>query len=276
MHKANISRYFIIFFLVVFSLLAIFPLLWLLDFSLCKSGDFFVSGLLKIPDPPQFSNYLDAWVAGKIPMYLANSVIITFMTVALTVTFSLMLGYAFTRMKWKISNLAKGFILLGMMIPIEATLLPNYIIFSKIGLTDSYFGLILPYVAFNLPIGVFIISGFLQSFPRSIEESAVIDGCGIFGIIMKFIVPLSMPALVTIVVFSFVSNWNEFIMMLTFISKDSLRTLQFSIMRFAGKYTSNYAVQFAIMMMMTIPSLIIYLIFNRQITNGVMMGAIKG
>lgn len=263
-------------FMIIFSILQIFPIIWLLDFSLCRSGDLFVSGILKWPDKLQFINYKTAWVDGKILMHLFNSVLITGITLVATVLFSVTIGYAVTRMKWKFSSLVLNIILLGMMIPIEATLLPNFMVFSKIGINNSYLGLILPYIAFSLPMGVFIMTGFLKTLPRALEESAVIDGCGIFGIIFQIVFPVTKPAIITIAITAFINNWNEFIMMQTYLRSDTLKTLPYAVFRFQGQYSSNYAVQFAVMLLVALPSLLIYLLLNEQVTKGITVGAVKG
>lgn len=263
-------------FMVIFSILQIFPIIWLLDFSLCRSGDLFVSGVLKWPDKLQFINYKTAWVDGKILMHLFNSVLITGITLVATVFFSVTIGYAVTRMKWKFSSLVLNIILLGMMIPIEATLLPNFMVFSKLGINNSYLGLILPYIAFSLPMGVFIMTGFLKTLPRALEESAVIDGCGIFGIIFRIVFSVTKPAIITIAITAFINNWNEFIMMQTYLRSDTLKTLPYAVFRFQGQYSSNYAVQFAVMLLVALPSLLIYLFLNEQVTKGITVGAVKG
>jgi raffinose/stachyose/melibiose transport system permease protein len=187
-----------------------------------------------------------------------------------------MMGYALIRMEWKLRKIALTFILLGMMIPIHATLLPNFITFQKVGIKDSYLALIIPYVAFALPLAVFLMTGFLESIPKAIEESAVIDGCGIFRIIFSIILPLTKPAIVTIVIMTFLNTWNEFIMAATYLSSDKFRTLPFAVYNFAGQYASNYSVQFAVMTLVALPSLIIYIILNEHITKGVTVGALKG
>jgi raffinose/stachyose/melibiose transport system permease protein len=262
--------------LIIVSVSQLFPLVWLIDFSLCKSGDLFGANILKWPDPPQFQNYKTAWVDGKIPQFLLNSILVNIVTVLLTVLFSLMMGYALIRMEWKLRKYALTFILLGMMIPIHATLLPNFVTFRTVGIQDSYLALIIPYAAFALPMGVFLMTGFMESIPRAIEESAIIDGCGIFKIIFLIIFPLTKPAVVTIVIMTFLNTWNEFIMAATYLSSNKFRTLPFAVYNFAGQYASNYSVQFAVMTLVALPSLIIYIILNEQITKGVTVGALKG
>jgi raffinose/stachyose/melibiose transport system permease protein len=274
--KTKIAKYLLYFILILFAVSQIFPLIWLIDFSLCKSGDLFGANILKWPDPPMWKNYVTAWIDGKIPQFLLNSIVVNTFAVALTVVFSVMLGYAFTRMNWKLKNYFFTFILLGMMIPIHATLLPNFVTFRTVGIQDSYLALIIPYVAFNMPVGVFLMAGFLESLPRSIEESAVIDGCGIFRIIFSIVFPLTKPAVVTVIIMTFLNTWNEFIMAATYLSSNTYRTLPFAVYNFAGQYASNYSVQFAVMTLVALPSLLVYIILNEHITKGVTVGAVKG
>ena len=267
--------------IIIFTILAIasiaqlFPLVWLVDFSLAKSGDLFGSEILKWPSDPQFINYKTAWIDGKIPQYLFNSVVINLITIVLTVLLSVMMGYALVRMRWKFRKIVMTIILLGLMIPIHATLLPNFITFKAVGIQDSYLSLIIPYVAFSIPMGVFLMSGFMESIPRAIEEAAIIDGCGIFRIIFSIILPITRPAISTLVIMTFLNTWNEFIMAATYLSSDKYKTLPFAVYNFAGQYASNYAVQFAVMALVALPSLIIYIIMNEQITKGAMAGAVK-
>jgi len=254
----------------------LFPLVWLIDFSLNKSGDLFGSHILKWPDPPQWVNYELAWTRGNIPNYLMNSVIVTFFTILLTVILASMLGYVFTRMHWKARGILFTILLLGMMIPIHSTLLPNFIIFKKVGLYDTYLGLIIPYVAFQLPISTLIMCGFMTNLPNALEEAAVIDGCNIYQIIFKIVLPITKPAIVTVSVMTFIAAWNEFIMAATYLGSEEKKTLAFSVFNFAGQYSSNYAVQFAVMALVAIPSVIIYIILSEQVANGVTEGAVKG
>lgn len=267
--------------IIIFTVLAIasiaqlFPLVWLVDFSLVKSGDLFGPEILKWPSDPQFINYKTAWVDGKIPQYLFNSIFINVATIVLTVLFALMMGYALVRMRWRFRKIVMTIVLLGLMIPIHATLLPNFITFKAVGIQDSYLSLIVPYVAFGLPLAVFILSGFLESIPRAIEEAAIIDGCGIFRIIFSIILPITRPAISTVVIMTFLNTWNEFIMAATYLSSDKYKTLPFAVYNFAGQYASNYSVQFAVMALVALPSLIIYILMNEQITKGAMAGAVK-
>lgn len=268
--------------IIIFSVLLfvtvgqLFPLVWLIDFSLNKSGDLFGSHILKWPNPPQWENYRLAWNQGNIPGYMLNSILVTFATIAITVVLSAMLGYVFSRMQWRFKEVLFTILLLGMMIPIHATLLPNFIIFKKVGLYDTHLGLIISYVAFQLPISTLIMRGFMSTLPKALEEAAVIDGCNIYQIIFRIIMPVTRPAMVTVSVMTFIAAWNEFIMAATYLGSESKKTLAFSVFNFTGQYSSNYAVQFAVMTLVAIPSVIIYVILSEQVAKGVTEGAVKG
>ncbi|NRF93770.1 carbohydrate ABC transporter permease [Paenibacillus frigoriresistens] len=264
------------FFFLLIAFIQLFPLVWLANFSIVGANEFFSSKILIWPDTPQWQNYINAWVDGKFPKYLLNSLIVSTTTIILTVIVSVSLAYAFTRMHWKWRTPLFTVILLGIMIPIHATLLPNFAIFKMLGITNSYWGLILPYTAVSVPLSTFILTGFMRSIPAAIEESAVMDGCSIYRIVFQIILPLTMPAVVTVAVTTFLNCWNEFIMASTFISKDSLKTLPFSVMNFAGQYSSDYGSQFAVMVLTSVPAIIIYALFNEKITKGVTAGAVKG
>lgn len=276
MQKKKLVRIAITAVLVIFVAGQLFPLVWLFDFSIARSGDLFGGNMFILPDPPQWQNYRTAWVDGKIPQYFINSAIVNVVSIALTTVFAVTMAYAFTRMKWKFSKAIYGLVTVGIMIPIHATLLPNYVLFNACNLTDTYFGLILPYVAFSLPMATFILCGFMNSVPVSVEECAILDGCNLWQLILKIVFPIVRPAIVTVVIMTYISTWNEFIMAATFISDEALRTLPYAVYNFAGQYSSDYAIQFAVMMLVALPSLVIYAFLSDQITAGVTEGALKG
>lgn len=262
--------------LIIVAVIQLFPLIWLVDFSLGSSNEMFTSGLLIIPEKIRWDNYVKAFVDGNFLHYLRNSVLINVLAVALVIIISIMAGYACQRMQWKLSNLVKTVLLLGMMIPIHATLLPNYKIYSTVHLTDTIWALLIPYVAFSLPQGLFLMTGFIEAIPVELEEAAVMDGCGIYRILFQIITPLLKPSIATVAIMTFLNNWNEFIMASTYLSSPKWKTLPFSVLEFTGEYSSNYAVQFAVMALTAAPAVIVYVILNKHITKGVALGAVKG
>ena len=262
--------------LIFVAVIQIFPLIWLLDFSLASSTEMFTNGLLIIPEKIQWGNYVTAFVDGHFLLYLKNSIVINTLAVLLVIIISIMAAYAIRRMRWKLSGFVKTILLLGMMIPIHATLLPNYKIYNAVGLTDTIWALLIPYVAFSLPQGLFLMTGFIDSIPWELEEAAVMDGCSIYRIVFQIITPMLKPSIATVAIMTFLNNWNEFIMASTYLSKPAWKTLPFSVLEFTGQYSSNYAVQFAVMALTAAPAVIVYIILNKHITKGVAMGAVKG
>ncbi|GGG54154.1 carbohydrate ABC transporter permease [Paenibacillus radicis (ex Gao et al. 2016)] len=262
--------------LALVALAQIFPLIWMFNFSLLKSGDFFGSYILKWPEPFQWKNYSDAFNFGHVPAYLLNSIIVTVVVIAVTVVVSLMLSYVIARIDWKWNKYLAGLVMICMIVPIYATLLPNFFIFTNTKLIDTYLALILPNIAFMIPISVFIFMGFMQTTPRAIEEAAVIDGLNLLGVVFRIIFPISKPVIASVTVLTFMSTWNEFIMAVTYIRSDSFKTLPFSLIQFTGQYASNYGAQFAVMTIIALPSVLLYMLFTEQITNSLTAGAVKG
>lgn len=262
--------------LIAVAVVQLFPLIWLVDFSLGSSNEMFTNGLLIIPEKIRWDNYVKAFVDGNFLHYLRNSILINTLAVILVVIISIMAAFACQRMKWKLSGLVSTLLVMGMMIPIHATLLPNYKIYNMLHLTDTLWALLIPYVAFSLPQGMFLMTGFIQAAPKELEEAAVMDGCGIYRIVFQIITPILKPSIATVAIMTFLNNWNEFMMASTYLSSPKWKTLPFSVLEFTGEYSSNYAVQFAVMALTAAPAVIVYVILNKHITKGVAMGAVKG
>ena len=261
--------------LTIFALLQIFPLFWVINYSLAKSGDLFGPAFFKIPNPPQWNNYVRSWVDGKIPQYLTNSVIVVGVSVALTAVCAFMLSYACMRLEWRGRKIVYALVLAGMMVPIHTTLLPNFIWFKQLGILNTHLGLIVPYVAFNLSFCVLIFSGIVVNIPRSMEEAAYLDGASLPHILIEIIAPLCKSGFLTSCIMTFFSCWNEFIMANTYLSDERLRTIPFSVIRFDGEYRSDYAVQFACLVLVAIPPLVLYFLGSKWIVAGVTAGAVK-
>jgi raffinose/stachyose/melibiose transport system permease protein len=274
--RAAIGKALLYSFLAALALLQIFPLLWVFDYSLQKSGDLFGPEILRLGFAPLWGNYARAFIDGKIPRYALNSAIVVAASTAASMVFSFCLAYAITRMKWRLKFLATLAVTLGMVIPIHTTLLPNFIWFNVFKLIDTHLGLIIPYVAFTLSFNTLIYSGQIRTIPISMEESAFMDGASWPRILWSIVAPMAIPATITVGVMTFLNNWNEFIMANTYLATDDLRTLPFSIIKFQGMYSADYAVQFACMFLVALPPLLLYFVFSKQIMAGATAGAIKG
>lgn len=263
-------------FLVILAIIQLFPLVWLIDFSLVESDQLFTSGILVWPSPFRWENYTRALLESNFLHYLFNSILINALAVIFVVIFAIMASFACTRMHWKLSGFVSMLLMMGLMIPIHATLLPNYMIFSKIGILDTILALLVPYVAFSLPQGFFLTSSYMDSVPKELEEAAVIDGCGVYRMLLIIVLPMMKASIATVSIMTYLNNWNEFVMAMTFLSSPDWKTLPFAVLEFTGQYSSDYAIQFAVMTLSALPAIIIYILLNKNITKGVAMGAVKG
>lgn len=262
--------------MILLAVIQLFPLIWLVDFSLCKSNQLFTSGILVWPESLQWGNYAKAITGSNFLHYLGNSILINALAVILVVLISVMAAFACTRMHWRFKGLVSMLLMMGLMIPIHATLLPNYMIFDRVGVLDTIFALLIPYVAFSLPQGFFLTSSYMDSVPKELEEAAIMDGCGIYRTLVVIVLPMMKSSLTTVAIMTYLNNWNEFVMAMTFLSSPDWKTLPFAILEFTGQYSSDYAVQFAVMTLSALPAIIIYILLNKHITKGVAMGAVKG
>ncbi|MDR0387200.1 MAG: carbohydrate ABC transporter permease [Treponema sp.] len=272
----RITKMLIIILLGFLVLAQIFPLIWIFTYSIKKSGDLFGPDLLSFPKDPQWINYYKAFVNGRIPLYLANTLKIVIPSVVLGTILPFCLAYACTRMEWKLKKLVWSIVIVGMTIPIHTTLLPNFLWYKMFHLIDTHLALIISYMAFTMSFNSIVFSGLLMTIPKSMEESAFIDGAGYFVILRKIIAPISITGFITVGIMTFLSHWNDFLMANTYLSTETKRTLPFSVIRFAGQYASDYAVQFAVMTLVALPPLIFYFAFNKWMLAGVTAGSVKG
>lgn len=273
--KISIPRIIVYVILIVLSLAYLYPLIWLVFNSLKTDAEMF-SNPWSLSSSYQFGNYITAWTSGKIGSSFFNSVFVSLVSVAVTIIVSSMAAFALKRFKWKYSGLVLGIFLLGVMIPIHSTLIPLFMAFNKIDLLDKYISLILPYVAFALPTSIFILSGFMASFPKEIEEAAIMDGCKMRGVFWRMIFPLSKSSIATISIFNFVNAWNELMFALIFMSDPNKMTLPVSLTRFRGQYSTSWTIQLAAVVIMVIPSLVAYFFLNDKIIKSLTVGAVKG
>lgn len=262
--------------LILVAVTQIYPLIWLAFFSLKDNSEIFSGDVAGLPKHFLWSNYTKALSEGHILTYFFNSVLVTAVSILLVLILSAMTGYAITRMNWKLSNLTMTIILLGMMVPIHAALLPLFMVLKNAGLLNTYWALIIPYVAFGIPMAVFILGSFFKGVPRELEEAAVIDGCGIYRTFFSIILPLVRPAVSTVAIFTFLSCWNELMFAVTFINKESYQTLTVGMMSMVGTYITQWGIIGAGLMITTIPTILIYLLLNKQVQQSMIAGAIKG
>lgn len=262
--------------LIAVAVLQLFPLVWLLFFSLKNNQEVFNLPPLSLPMNPKWENYSKVWSAGNIEGYFVNSVWITVVATAFTVILGSLVTYAITRMKWKGSSFVLGLFMVAMMIPVHSTLIPLFSMFNDAGLTDHPLSLILSYVAFNMPITIMILLGFYYALPREVEEAAIIDGCSVNRMFFRIVFPMTSSVLATTAIINMIYNWNEFIFVNTFISSDGYKTLTVGVQNFIGQYTTDWGAIGATLMLSILPILITFLFLSDRIVEGIAAGSVKG
>jgi len=264
-------------FLMGYLLIILYPFLFVIFSSLKTNNQDIASNPFGLPGSISFDNYVNAWVNAKISTYFFNSLYIGVLAACVSILFAAMLSFAVTRMRYnKISAIVFQLILLGMLIPNNSLLLPIYGIMRKLNILDTHMALILPYVANAIPFSVVILAAFMRSLPGEIEEAAVIDGLSSAGLFARIIVPLTIPAIVTVFIINFLGNWNEFLLANYFLSNDALKTLPVGMVGFRDAYNTNYAQMSAGIVFSVLPVMIVYAILQEQIIEGVTAGSVKG
>lgn len=261
--------------MVVYALVTLYPLLWLF-MSALKTNEEFFTRPFQFPSDWQWENFARAWEVSDMGLAMFNSVIVTIVSLVLTLVVGALAAYVLSRFQFRFKLFVMGLFLLGMLIPIHSTLVPLFILMNKVHLLNTYWALIFPYVAFELPIAIFILQAYMNTFPKEIEEAAMIDGSGYWGIFGRIMLPLSLPALSTVAILAFLRFWNEFSFALVFISKPALKTLPLSLSMFSTGYMTDYKLTMAALSISVIPTIIIYLIFQKHIMQGMIAGAVKG
>jgi raffinose/stachyose/melibiose transport system permease protein len=275
-NKRKLSGVFLLIILIIIGIIQLYPLIWLVLVSFKNNGEIFGGNVLGLPEVWRFSNYKSAIVSGRITTYFKNSVVVSASTIILSNILIVTASYAITRMKWKFSKTVLTIFLLGMMIPIHSTLLPLFLILRRFQILNTHLALIIPYTAFALPMGIFVMTSFIGGIPRELEEAACIDGCNIYQIFLRVVLPLLRPPIATISIFTYLSSWNELMFANTFIDNSKLKTLTVGIMSMAGQYTTEWGPIMAGLVIGTLPTIIIYVMLSNQVQKSLMAGAIKG
>ena len=273
--KKKINRSLVYFILILFTIVNTYPIFWMIMNSFKTSQEFSLNPF-SIPVKWVLENYTEAWVTANIGKYFFNSLIVGVGAVIIAILTGAFASFFLSRFDFKGRNLLYGFFIVGLLVPIHATLVPMFILMQKLSILNTYWALIFPYVAFNLPITIFLLTSFMSSFSKEIEESAIMDGCGVFRMFWTIILPMSRPAIATAVILNFINNWNEFSFALVLINDKALNTLPLGLANFAGQYTTNYTAQMAGLTMVLLPTVLFYLVMEKQIVQGMTEGAVKG
>jgi len=264
---------------VFYAVLTISAIIWIAPVYLLVSTafksalDFSTNGALSLPSRVEWGNFAKAWDAG-IKTYFFNSLIMTVIKVPVGVVIAAMAAFALSLMNLPRSRLIFGIFLIGLIVPVQMTLVPLTVLLRNIGMIDSLFGLFWIYLGFGLPFGILVLRGFMKAIPRELVEAAFIDGCTWFGVFWRIVLPLSKPAVVSLLIFDGVATWNEFILAQIFLRANTNRTLPLGVVNFQTEFATAYELLAAAQCITIAPLIIVYLVFQRHFVDG-LSGSVK-
>jgi raffinose/stachyose/melibiose transport system permease protein len=262
--------------LIVICLVWFAPIYTLFATAIKSRQDFFNDvGLFRLPEKIAWSNFSDALFKGRLIRYILNDLFICVLKVPLGIFIEALAAFAITRLPdIKHKTALFVFFIIGMMLPMQVALVPINVAYSRLGLLNTYTGLFYVYVAFGISFGILILRGFFRTIPKEIDDAAMIDGCGKFRLFWNIILPISKPAIATLVISDFLATWNEYLLAMVIINDNNKKTVPVGIMTFVGEHGTDYGLLCAGVLISVIPVLVVYLIFQRYFVEG-MAGSVK-
>jgi len=260
----------------IYLLFAMFPFYWLFVTSIKTEKEVYSFPVDYFPKRPTLINYVNVWMNSRFPRYFLNSGVVALVS-SVTVTFIAIFGaYSLARYNFKFKSQFLVFFLITQMFPLILFIVPLYVIFSKLGLINTLTGLILVYTSFNLPFSLFLMRGFIEGVPKEIEESALIDGCGRFRMIMRIVIPIIRPGVFATFAFAFTGAWNEMLFALMFLNSEKKLTIPVFLSMFVQKYDVSWGEMSAAALISLIPVAIMFAWIQKYLVRGLAMGAVKG
>lgn len=259
---------------IIWLVIAFYPILYMFMSSLRTQAGFFSSNVWLPPTNPTLENYVNVWDNG-FSLFLVNTVFVTVISVALIVIVSLLASYAISRIQGRFVQLVFSLFLLGLAIPLQATIIPIYTLISGLGLYDTLFALILPSVAFGIPLSVLVLVTYIRDIPKELHESMLLDGASHTQILRRLVIPLSRPALVTVVIYEAIQVWNSFLFPLVLTQSPNIRVLPLALWSFQGQYTADVPAIMAAVFLSAVPIILLYIFGRKQLLGGLMAGFSK-
>lgn len=261
--------------LMMFSITCIFPAIWLFYSSLKEKSEFYNSPLA-LPKAPDFQHYISILTKSNILTWMGNTIRNSVLSLFFILLLGFIIGYFLSRYRFRGRNMLYSYFLIGMLVPVHALMVPMYVLFTKAGLNDNWFTLVLPYTALGLPIAVFLAESYIKSIPLEVEEAAAIDGSSIHRTLFSIILPMCKPILVTVGIIQFFYVWNEFTYSLILIDSEKWMTVPVGITLFKGQFSTDFPKMMTAMLLAILPAMALYFAFSKQITEGMVAGAVKG
>lgn len=265
------------FVLLIWAILVIFPFVWMITTSF-KSDMQILTDPFGWPDALRWENFERAWTTARIGRFVVNTLLVMSMSLTGTLLVSSLAAYALTRFQFRANRFIFLLFTAGLMFPMFLGLVPLYFLMQDLGLLNTYHGLALVYIAYSLPFTIFFLSGFFISLPSEVAEASVVDGAGPYRTFFQIMLPMAKPGLIAMGIFNFLGQWNQFLLPLVLMhSEDKYMLSQgLNFMAIQQGYANDYSGLFAAMTITMIPTLVVYILFQRRLESGLTAGALKG
>ena len=251
-----------------------FPMIWMVMSSFKTNAEIF-SAPFAPPTTIDLSRWVDAWEVGNIGQYALNSAIVTAISVTGILILAAAAAFAISRYRFRGRTLFMSLIALGLLLPLQSYFIAQSTIFTQLAITDTRLALIIPYTAMGLALAVYLLKVYLDALPEELFEAARIDGASDMRMFWSLALPLLRPGLATVAIFAALAAWNEFLLALLYIQDDALKTIPTGLLAFSSRYVTDYSLLFSALSIVTIPMIVIYVVFNRQIVEGITAGSVK-
>lgn len=263
--------------IVLFVVIEFYPILWIFLSSMKSTEEFALSASYDLPNGFHVQNYIDAWNRGRMNIYFKNSLVVTIVSLFFIVFFSTTCSFALTKMRWKLRDKVMKLFLSGIMVPTAVVLIPLYTMYKGMGLINTYWALIITYIASGLSLSIFLMRSYLVALPDELLEAAVIDGASIYRVFWHVVAPLMKTGIVTVLVIQFYFRWNDLMFSMTFVSDTAMKTVQTGLLYFSDQYGNrNWGAIFACISISVMPTLLLYVCLNKMVIEGMTAGAVKG
>ncbi|MCT4543351.1 MAG: carbohydrate ABC transporter permease [Vallitalea sp.] len=260
---------------IVITIFSVFPFLWMVSTSLKPAKDIYSTPPKFITSNMNFNNYITAIKNNNLLGYVKNSLIVTLSTVAITIIIATLAAFAIGYLKLPKGKLVMKVLYSLQMLPIAVTIIPMYILCSRLGILNRYPSLILAYLAGAVPVAVILLTGFMVDIPDELGEAAKIDGCNTFNAFWRIVIPIALPGIVSASIFSFIRVWQEFIIALSFTSDSKMYTLPVGLKTYIGMHDTDWGGLMATAVVISIPAIIIFVAVQKQFVDS-LAGSVKG
>lgn len=274
-HKFTVGRALTYVLMIAYLVLSIYPLLWLLFYSFKDNAEIFVTNPFGPPTVWRWENYAKAVSEFNIAAFFKNSVIVSVASIVIGIFCALLFTYVVARIRTRLTRSIRMLVMMGMFIPVQAIMTPLVVMVKNLHLSNSLWSLIIPYVALGFPFSVMVLYGFYVNLPMELEESACIEGANFFTTFFRIILPQVKSAIAVLVIYQFMSAWNEFSLALVLITKEELKTLPLGLSSFQGQFSTDWGATGASLVIASLPVLVLYLFFSEKVSDSMAFSGLK-